>query len=338
MRLRLYLRRTRDLAALGLVALCLWAATFHTPVGALARRAVAKLRGTPHEQRSLLSWFTGGEVSPGLPGSTLPVLPSASAWSSAGPLATAVWATWTVAPQPAQHPLRALASAQSTPPDALASPRQGPAIVALLLDGLTARLVHEDAVALAAFAGEEPTAFALAQVRAEGGPVHLDRLTRHLPPESLEHAALAGRALALATASVLGWPVDAGVRVSSPFGVRDHPVLGTRRMHSGVDLAVPIGTPVLAVGPGTVRRASEDAVNGRVLVIDHGRGVTSAYCHASLLLKGVGERVSPGERVALSGNTGRSTGPHLHYQLEVGGMPVDPLLFNAARLEQVHAL
>jgi murein DD-endopeptidase MepM/ murein hydrolase activator NlpD len=118
--------------------------------------------------------------------------------------------------------------------------------------------------------------------------------------------------------------------VSSPFGERIHPVLGTRKMHTGVDLSVPTGTAVSAVSAAVVRRASEDAVNGRVLVLDHGRGVTTAYCHNSELLVRVGERVERGQLIARSGNTGRSTGPHLHYQLELAARPVDPLKFRTA--------
>jgi murein DD-endopeptidase len=117
--------------------------------------------------------------------------------------------------------------------------------------------------------------------------------------------------------------------VSSPFGYRTHPVLGTRKLHTGVDLAVPVGTPVLAVEAATVRRASQDAINGKVLILDHGRGVTTAYCHNSELLVRPGQRVALGEPIARSGNTGRSTGPHLHYQLELSAQPVDPLRFRS---------
>jgi len=80
---------------------------------------------------------------------------------------------------------------------------------------------------------------------------------------------------------------------------------------------------------GVVRRASEDDLNGRVLIIDHGRGVTTAYCHNSELDVHVGQVLERGQVISHSGNTGRSTGPHLHYQLELGHAPVDPLLFHA---------
>jgi murein DD-endopeptidase MepM/ murein hydrolase activator NlpD len=94
-----------------------------------------------------------------------------------------------------------------------------------------------------------------------------------------------------------------------------------------VDLAVPFDTEIRASGAGIVRRASEDDVNGRVVILDHGRGVTTAYCHNSALLVAVGDRVERGQVIARSGSTGRSTGPHLHYQLELGHEAVDPLRF-----------
>ncbi len=115
--------------------------------------------------------------------------------------------------------------------------------------------------------------------------------------------------------------------MSSPFGYRLHPVLGMRKLHTGVDLSVRVGTEVHAVADGTVRRASKDGMNGRVLILDHERGVTTAYCHNSELLVRPGQRVARGELFARSGNTGRSTGPHLHYQLELSAQPVDPLRF-----------
>jgi hypothetical protein len=84
---------------------------------------------------------------------------------------------------------------------------------------------------------------------------------------------------------------------------------------------------VHATQGGVVRRASEDALNGRIVIIDHGHGVWTAYCHNSRLLVTVGEPVSAGQVIAESGNTGRSTGPHVHYQLELAHKPIDPLAF-----------
>jgi murein DD-endopeptidase MepM/ murein hydrolase activator NlpD len=98
-----------------------------------------------------------------------------------------------------------------------------------------------------------------------------------------------------------------------------------------VDLSVPQGTDVRVVADGIVKRASEDAVNGKVIIVDHGRGVTTAYCHNSRLLVTTGEAVKAGQIISESGNTGRSTGPHLHYQVELGRRPVDPFVFRGKR-------
>jgi murein DD-endopeptidase MepM/ murein hydrolase activator NlpD len=78
-----------------------------------------------------------------------------------------------------------------------------------------------------------------------------------------------------------------------------------------------------------VRRASSDELNGRVILIDHGRGVATVYCHNDELLVRVGEKVEKGQAIARSGNSGRSTGPHLHYQLDLAGQAVDPLRYRS---------
>ncbi len=186
--------------------------------------------------------------------------------------------------------------------------------------------------------GAELRSRAIRRARAAGmqQPERLDNHRRYLPAEQ---AARADRSvtevLALATALDLGWPVDPGVRVSSPFGWREHPVLSKRRFHEGVDLAVPVGTPIHAVGAGSVSRARADAVNGRYLVVDHGHGVTSAYCHNSALHVQKSQQVDKGELVADSGNSGRSTGPHLHFGLRIHGRAVDPAVFRPVPQEEV---
>jgi murein DD-endopeptidase MepM/ murein hydrolase activator NlpD len=136
--------------------------------------------------------------------------------------------------------------------------------------------------------------------------------------------------LALVTVLDLRWPVSADARVTSPFGVRVHPVLGTRKAHEGIDIAVPTGTPVHAAGHGRVLRAREGRVSGRYVVIDHGHGVTSNYCHAETLHVAKGEPVARGAHILDSGNTGRSTGPHLHFGLRIHGRAVDPAPFRTA--------
>jgi murein DD-endopeptidase MepM/ murein hydrolase activator NlpD len=94
-----------------------------------------------------------------------------------------------------------------------------------------------------------------------------------------------------------------------------------------VDVSVPEGSEVHAAGTGRVRRASEDALNGKILIVDHGYGVSTVYCHNSKLLAQEGEVVLQGQPLALSGATGEVTGPHLHYQIELSDVAVDPLRF-----------
>ena len=182
------------------------------------------------------------------------------------------------------------------PSEALLDEAQGPVAARKLLEALAGDFPNEEARLTAVFAGRIPARYALDRVSAEGGAPTLERLARQLPPGFEDATVAAAQALALTTAFGLAWPVPETTRIASPFGYRVHPTLGTRKMHTGVDLSVPQGTDVHVVEEGTVRRASEDAVNGRVLIIDHGRGVTTAYCHNSELLVKVGQRVKRGRR------------------------------------------
>ena len=127
-------------------------------------------------------------------------------------------------------------------------------------------------------------------------------------------------------------PVD-GARISSGFGMRFHPVLGYTRMHKGIDFAVPVGTPVMAAGTGTVKLAGHMGGYGNYLRIDMGNGYGTAYGHLSRFAPGihVGSRVRQGQIVAYSGNTGLSTGPHLHYEILVNGEQVNPLTVKVAQ-------
>lgn len=121
------------------------------------------------------------------------------------------------------------------------------------------------------------------------------------------------------------WPVALQTRVSSPFGPRRHPVLGRRSFHHGVDLAVPVDSAVHSMWSGRVTRVAEDAVSGLYLRVDHGQGIETVYCHLHDVSVRQGEPVQRGQRIASSGNSGRSTGPHLHLGLRLDGKLVDPL-------------
>jgi murein DD-endopeptidase MepM/ murein hydrolase activator NlpD len=121
------------------------------------------------------------------------------------------------------------------------------------------------------------------------------------------------------SAAGLIWPVD-GVVVSG-FGMR------WGRMHEGIDIAASSGTPIRAAAAGTVIHAGWLGGYGNLVVLDHGNGLATAYAHASAILVGVGVQVSQGETVSLVGSTGNSSGPHLHFEVRVNGVAVDPLLY-----------
>lgn len=114
-------------------------------------------------------------------------------------------------------------------------------------------------------------------------------------------------------------------RVTSEFGNRVDPITGKRKGHGGMDLAVPTGTPIRAALPGTVTVSKYNAGGyGYYVMIDHGNGLATLYGHCSKLLAKVGQNVQAGEIIALSGSTGRSTGPHLHFEARVNGERTNP--------------
>lgn len=120
-------------------------------------------------------------------------------------------------------------------------------------------------------------------------------------------------------------PVD-GARLSSGFGMRDHPILGYSRMHQGVDFAAPRGTPVYAAGSGRVEYAGRNGGYGNYIRIRHDGAYKTAYAHLQGFAEGVhgGARVRQGEVIGYIGSSGRSTGPHLHYEISKNGRKVNP--------------
>lgn len=127
------------------------------------------------------------------------------------------------------------------------------------------------------------------------------------------------------------WPVKGGV-ITSGFGYRLNP-FGHRewKFHGGVDIGVPYGTPVYATNDGIITFADWDSGHGQMVVVDHGNDISTRYCHLSSILGAVGDPVTAGELVGLAGNTGMSTGPHLHYEIWFGDERADPLEYLPAR-------
>ncbi len=126
--------------------------------------------------------------------------------------------------------------------------------------------------------------------------------------------------------ALLRTPVD-GARLSSRFGRRRHPILGYTKMHRGIDFAAPRGTPIYAAGDGTVKFAGRKGGYGKYVRIQHNATYSTAYAHMNRIAKGMrpGKRVKQGQKIGSVGSTGRSTGPHLHYEIIKKGRQINPL-------------
>lgn len=120
-------------------------------------------------------------------------------------------------------------------------------------------------------------------------------------------------------------PVD-GARMSSGYGMRRHPILGYNKMHKGVDFAAPLGTPIYAAGDGVIDRIGRNGGYGNYIRIRHNNSLKTAYAHLHKFGKGMskGKRVKQGQIIGYVGSTGRSTGPHLHYEVLLNGKQVNP--------------
>lgn len=123
------------------------------------------------------------------------------------------------------------------------------------------------------------------------------------------------------------WPAPSYTRISSPYGYRIHPIYNTKKFHSGVDLAAPGGSNILAAETGKVISAGWNGGYGNCLVVDHGGGVSTLYAHASKLCVSKGDYVTKGQVIAKVGTTGNSTGNHLHFEVLIGGKTTDPMAY-----------
>ena len=119
------------------------------------------------------------------------------------------------------------------------------------------------------------------------------------------------------------WPVNG--TVTSGFGYRIHPILGGRRLHTGIDIAAPSGAAIWAADGGLVIYAAWISGYGNTVAIDHGGGISTLYAHQSSIAVGYGQTVAKGQAIGAVGSTGYSTGPHLHFEVRVNGSPVDPM-------------
>ena len=285
---------------LGLVAVVAMAAWGRTPVGGLVDRAVSAALGRDGDLPALTSFFETGappaEVVALVEHAVLPPDPSPDG----------------AFPEPYRTAAR---MALADDAGALAS-----------IDGVYAG-DPESALEIYAI-GADLHGRAVARARAAGAtdPEHLAGHRAFLPEAAARRAdRVVSGTMALGTILHLQWPLQGAYRVTSGYGMRFHPVLKIQKFHDGVDLAVPEGTPVYAAQSGQIVAVKTNGVGGNYVSIDHGNGVRTSYCHLSEQDVVVGQMVGAGERIGLSGNTGRSTGPHLHFGVRISGSTVDPL-------------
>ncbi len=197
---------------------------------------------------------------------------------------------------------------------------------------------------LAQTAGLKAKEFAFDKEPPEGGPyipaaqqdVSLETMNRQLDGLSLSMDDRNDKLAALETLLMQDrstkWLIPSSMPVkttwySSNFGMRIDPFTGKQAMHEGVDFVVPLGTPVFASAGGVVVYAGDNSGFGNLVEIDHGNGVLTRYGHNSKLLVKVGQIVRRGQKIALSGSTGRSTGPHLHFEVRYKGVAQNPVRF-----------
>ncbi|MEZ4323321.1 MAG: M23 family metallopeptidase [Myxococcota bacterium] len=303
-----------DLLLVGLAVFAVWT---RTPVGGLGQWTWAWATGDESEQTSLMAFFRSEGPKKAWLDEAIVALPPDDAVPDGA------------FPEPYRSALR-YALPDTLPPHTVELLGNGDTPAA---DRLLAWLDEnwngdpEGALEIAAIGHElRDRAIERATAAGEADPERFDSHRRYLPEQDeVQVASLVDSVLSLATVFDLRWPVDASVRISSPFGDRIHPVTGKKKFHNGVDLPVPVGTDLRAAQSGTIVAATEDSVSGRYVILEHGGGIRTAYCHLSVLPdKSVGARVSKGEIIGKSGNTGRSTGPHLHFVLRVDGTAIDP--------------
>jgi len=149
---------------------------------------------------------------------------------------------------------------------------------------------------------------------ADAQAARLEALARHFDAARARLAATPSRRPAT------GW-------MTSRFGVRHDPMTGVRKMHQGIDVASAIGTPIITPADAVVARVHELSGYGLTVLLDHGFGIMTMYAHLADSRVKAGDRVRDGERIGSIGMSGRSTGPHVHYEVLVDGMPVDPERF-----------
>ncbi len=158
------------------------------------------------------------------------------------------------------------------------------------------------------------------QMRADIDRLQSEAISQEVSLSELEKNLETKREMLAHTPSL--WPAMGWV--TSGFGFRTNPFTGLTQMHEGMDISNRVGTLIVAPADGIVSDIGNDSVVGKILVVSHGFGLTSRYAHLSKVLVKVGQRVKRGDKIAEVGMTGKTTGPHLHYEVRLNGIPVNP--------------
>lgn len=153
----------------------------------------------------------------------------------------------------------------------------------------------------------------------------LERNSREL--EQMIRRVQSGNSSGRVGTGVYTWPAPGYSNITSPYGMRFHPILKERRLHTGIDIGAPNNANIVAADDGTVILSGWNGGYGQTIIIDHGNGMSTLYAHQSALIAKVGDNVSKGETVGKVGSTGWSTGPHLHFEVRVNGTPTDPTAY-----------
>lgn len=154
----------------------------------------------------------------------------------------------------------------------------------------------------------------------------IDEYTEKFNQVNAEILALAAQGLDTAyIGGELAWPVPGYTQITSNYGMRYHPILHVNKLHTGVDISAPEGANFIAANDGVVVKAEYNTAYGKMVIIDHGGGISTLYAHGSEILVSVGQTVKRGENVLKVGSTGYSTGPHAHFEVRINGVVTDPL-------------
>ena len=320
------------------MAVLVYAVYAKTPLGAIAETGINVARGQK-ERPSWLATFKGRETAV-----TMPVDATTNQNAAEGDLPPPIIAA-AVKHKVDPEAVASLLSTHGTCTAAACTMDAPPRASAVLASLAGKTTLDADDVAQALAAGQKdlennaelaiealwigpiPTKLAVEQARrsnladAVDVEAHADFLTPTVRRGALQGALAV---LAVYRLRTLAWPADPKkFRVTSPFGERIDPVNGSKSFHNGTDIGVPSLTPLMAAHNGRVKRQSQDSMSGNYVILDHGLGLTTVYCHMTQASVVEGARVKRKEVVGLSGATGRVTGPHLHYILRINDKNVD---------------